>query len=175
MTPTAPPAPEKHDTVVKHHKSEELSALDAKFWNDRAIWRTAAANTFRCLVGCSIGDFGMLFYLNAFHPGLGMLPIMAISMASGIATSVSLETVMLKVQQKLSWKNSFSMAVGMSMISMLTMEAVESIVDLSMYGGGVALDDPFWWTALGVSLLAGFLSPMPYNYYRLKKYKKACH
>lgn len=67
------------------------------------------------------------------------------------------------------------MAVGMSMISMLTMEFVENAVDLSVYGGGVAVNDPVWWGALGVSLLAGFLSPLPYNYYRLKKHNKGCH
>jgi hypothetical protein len=88
---------------------------------------------------------------------------------------VSLETVVLKYQQKLAWKDSFSMAVGMSMISMLTMEFVESIVDLGLYGGGVNVSDPFWWTALSISLLAGFMSPLPYNYYRLKKHNKSCH
>ncbi|MFN3345037.1 MAG: DUF4396 domain-containing protein [Chloroherpetonaceae bacterium] len=28
---------------------------------------------------------------------------------------------------------------------------------------------------MGIALLAGFLVPLPYNYWKLKKFNKACH
>lgn len=65
--------------------------------------------------------------------------------------------------------------MGMSMVSMLAMEAAENLVDYHLTGGVVALDDPSFWAAAVVSMTAGFLAPMPYNYQRLKKYGKACH
>jgi hypothetical protein len=104
-----------------------------------------------------------------------MLPTMAISMASGIATSVGLETVVLRMQEKTTWKKSLEIAVSMSMVSMLTMELAENIVDQSLTGGMVMFNDPAFWLALIPSLIAGFLAPLPYNYYQLKKHGKSCH
>jgi hypothetical protein len=63
----------------------------------------------------------------------------------------------------------------MSMISMVTMEIAENAVDYHLTGGVVQFDDPAFWGAAVVSVAAGFLAPLPYNYGRLKKYGKACH
>ena len=34
------------------------------FWNNLKLWRQAAKNTFWCLVGCSIGDFGTILFFQ---------------------------------------------------------------------------------------------------------------
>ena len=35
------------------------------FWGDSSVWQRAATNTTRCLVGCSLGDFSALFFLQS--------------------------------------------------------------------------------------------------------------
>jgi hypothetical protein len=95
---------------------------------------------------------------------------------AGIATSTALETVYLKMgPDRLAWSMALRTAIGMSMTSMLAMEMAENAVDYYLTGGVVALGSLQFWTAAGVSLLAGFLTPLPYNYIRLARYGKACH
>lgn len=97
-------------------------------------------------------------------------------MASGISTSLLLETVLLRYgKDRLPWLVATKTAAGMSMISMLTMELAENAVDYSMTGGVVQFDNPAFWAAAVLSIGAGFLTPLPYNYLRLRKYGKACH
>jgi hypothetical protein len=36
-------------------------------------------NTLRCLVGCTLGDFSMMWFLQSQHPGLGLYTIMGFS------------------------------------------------------------------------------------------------
>jgi hypothetical protein len=50
------------------------------------------------------------------------------------------------------------------------MEAAMNLVDLAVTGG--AQLSPL---AIPLMLIAGFLAPMPYNYWRLKALGKACH
>ncbi|KAE8137285.1 hypothetical protein BDV38DRAFT_283123 [Aspergillus pseudotamarii] len=147
-----------------------------KFWNCRSTWKRAGINTLRCLVGCTLGDFSALWMLQTYYPALGMGTTMAASMASGITTSIILETVLLRrgVDQ-LSWPMAARTAMGMCMVSMVAMEAAENIVDYHLTGGVVAVGDPKFWMAAVVSMTAGYLAPLPYNYHRLKKYGKACH
>jgi hypothetical protein len=104
-----------------------------------------------------------------------MLVVMGTSMVSGILTSVSLETVVLKVKESLSWKKSLQTALTMSTISMLTMELAENIVDFHLTQGIVDYGNIYFWLSLIPSLVAGFIAPLPYNYYQLKKYGKSCH
>lgn len=56
---------------------------------------------------------------------------------------------------------------------MLAMEVAENVVDYSPTGGNVELGSSRFWVAAGASLVAGFVTPLPYNYIRLRKYKKA--
>jgi hypothetical protein len=95
---------------------------------------------------------------------------------SGITTSIILESILLRRgADQLSWPMAVRTAMGMSMISMVAMEAAENIVDYHLTGGVVALGDPNFWMAVVLSIAAGYLVPLPYNYLRLKKYGKACH
>ncbi|TPX17860.1 uncharacterized protein E0L32_002961 [Thyridium curvatum] len=146
------------------------------FWSSRSAWRRAGVNTFRCLVGCTTGDFAAMWYLQAFHPDVGMSSIMAISMASGLTTSMLLETALLHWgRDRLPWPAAARTAAGMSLISMLTMEAAQNAVDWHLTGGVVALDSPVFWLAAAVSMAAGYLAPLPYNYFNLRRFGKACH
>ena len=87
-----------------------------------------------------------------------------------------LETVLLRLgRDKLTWPVAARTAAGMSLVSMLAMETVQNMVDYHLTGGVVALQDPQFWIAALVSLGAGYLAPLPYNYMRLRKYGKACH
>ena len=145
------------------------------FWRHRATWWRASANTLNCLIGCSIGDFAMLFYIQAYHPDTGVTLTMALAMASGLLTSVGFESVMLRWREDFGWRQAVQMAVSMSFISMLGMELVANVTDYAMTGGTVQPGTAWFWFALGVSLLAGFLAPLPYNYYKLRKHGHACH
>lgn len=66
-------------------------------------------------------------------------------------------------------------AAGMSLISMVSMELAENLVDYHFTGGVIQFDSPQFWGAAILSVAAGFLTPLPYNYLRLRKYSKACH
>jgi len=139
-------------------------------WRDRAVWWQSANNTKWCLIGCSIGDFGTIaaFQFVFTETGFSAMMIMALAMFNGIMTSIALETFILLNQMPL--YQAFRVAIGMSLISMLSMEAAMNVVDLALTGGAKLT----WWVIVPM-LIAGFLTPWPYNYWRLKKYGVACH
>jgi copper chaperone CopZ len=145
------------------------------FWKDRNVWSRASLNTLNCLIGCSIGDFGMILYLQAFHPGTSMTVQMILAVIAGLFTSVSMETLLLKWRENFSWKFALQTAISMSFISMVAMEVVMNLTDFMITGGKAAFENPMYWTALVIAMVAGFLAPLPYNYYKLKKYNLACH
>ncbi|MEM9212717.1 MAG: DUF4396 domain-containing protein, partial [Pseudomonadota bacterium] len=86
----------------------------------------------------------------------------------GILTSIALETVILSHQMSL--RLAFKTAIGMSLISMIAMEVAMNATDWVLTGGAKLT----WWV-MPIMLLAGFLAPLPYNYWRLKALGKACH
>jgi hypothetical protein len=86
-----------------------------------------------------------------------------------------METVLLKTKEKFSWGLALQTALSMSFISMIAMELVMNATDFMITGGKAAFGNPLYWTALVVAMGAGFLAPLPYNYYKLKKFNKACH
>jgi hypothetical protein len=91
-------------------------------------------------------------------------------------TSILLETTLLRFgQDRLPWKIAAKTATGMSMISMMAMEVAENTVDYSLTGGCVDLGSSYFWMAAASSALAGFLVPLPYNYFRLRAFRKSCH
>ncbi|OUW79374.1 MAG: hypothetical protein CBD75_00795 [Euryarchaeota archaeon TMED215] len=141
-------------------------------WTDGPVWRQSAHNTKWCLVGCSIGDFGTIaaFQFIPYFDALGWstMSIMMLAMFNGIMTSIALETFILSAQMALN--EAFRVAIGMSLISMISMEAAMNIVDVVLTGGAKLT----LWVIVPM-LVAGFLTPWPYNYWRLKKYGVACH
>lgn len=151
------------------------SSTVSSFWGDADKWKRASFNTLNCLIGCSIGDFGTVIFLQAYYPHTPMLTQMLLATITGLCTSVMLETIILKVREGFDLRNAFSTAISMSFISMVTMEIAMNISDFMVTGGKAAFNTPQYWMAFGIASVAGFLAPLPYNYYKLKKYNKACH
>ncbi|KAJ6108477.1 hypothetical protein N7523_009800 [Penicillium sp. IBT 18751x] len=172
------PRKDCHDvkSVKSKVPSQSPSPLRLPFWTCRSTWRRAGINTLRCLVGCTSGDFSAMWLLQSYYPELGMSSIMVASMISGVTTSIILETILLRRgADRLSWMMAARTAMGMSMFSMLAMELAENAVDYHLTGGIVNFGNPNFWLAATLSIGAGYLAPLPYNYIRLRKYGKACH
>ena len=144
--------------------------LEVFNWGDKDVWGKSAYNTMWCLIGCSIGDLGTIaaFQFIFTESGWSTMQIMMLAMFNGIMTSIILETIILSKQMILS--EAFKVAIGMSLISMIGMETAMNLVDYFLTGGAMLT----WWV-IPLMLLAGFVTPWPYNYWRLKKYGKACH
>ena len=156
----------QHDNVSRDSMASSIQSIgytvDGKGeefnWRDSSVWKQSAHNTKWCLVGCSIGDFGTIAAFQFVFTDSGWTPmmIMALAMFNGIMTSIALETAILSAQMVL--KEAFRVAVGMSLISMISMEAAMNIVDLVLTGGAKLT----WWVIIPM-LIAGFLAPWPYN------------
>jgi len=149
--------------------------ISTGFWQDSSVWQRASFNTLNCLIGCSIGDFTMILFLQRFYPGTSMAIQMILATLAGLITSVALETVLLKSREGFNWGQSFQTALSMSFMSMVAMELAMNATDFMITGGKAAFENPMYWVALLVAMVAGFLVPLPYNYYKLKKFNKACH
>ena len=137
-------------------------------WGCATTWRTSAHNTLWCLLGCAIGDLGAILWFQTYAPETPPLIVMGIAMTCGIVTSLALETCILL--RRLGLRAAFSTALGMSLASMIGMEAAMNLTDYVLVGGAQLT----WW-AIPPMLVAGFLAPWPYNYWRLKKLGRACH
>ena len=131
-------------------------------------WKRAAHNTMWCLAGCSIGDFGTIAYAQWTALTWPVWQIMLLAIINGLLTSIALETLILTKQMSLSI--AFKTAIGMSLISMVAMETAMNLIDVLLTGGAMLT----WWV-IPPMLFAGFLAPLPYNYWRLKALGKACH
>ena len=137
-------------------------------WKCKHTWRRSAKNTGWCLLGCSIGDFGTILYFQLTGIPWATLSIMTLAIINGILTSIILETFILFRQ--MNFKKAFRTAIGMSLISMISMEIAMNSVDWILLGQAKIV----WWV-VPIMLLVGFITPWPYNYYRLKKFNIACH
>ena len=137
-------------------------------WFCRSTWKTASYNTTWCLIGCSIGDFGTIAYFQFMEISWPVWAIMCLAIINGLITSIILETIILSRQMFLSL--AFKTAIGMSLISMIAMEAAMNITDYLITGGAVIN-----LTVIPIMLIVGFITPLPYNYWRLKKFNRSCH
>ena len=138
-------------------------------WNCKPTWSRSAKNTSWCLLGCSIGDFGTILFFQLTQIPFPVLAIMILAIINGIITSIILETIVL-LKQNFTFKNAFKTAVGMSLISMISMEVAMNLTDYLLTGGAMLT----WWV-VPIMLAVGFVTPWPYNYWRLKKFNIACH
>ena len=145
------------------------SVLPDKFWQCRGTWRKSAYNTMWCLIGCSIGDFGTIAFFQFFGIPWPTIAIMSLAIMNGLITSIILETIIMR-RGGMALSMAFKTAMGMSMISMISMEVAMNAVDWFLTGGALLT----WWV-IPIMLIAGFITPWPYNYWRLKKWGKACH
>ena len=148
--------------------SSFFSPVSGLNWHCLPTWKRAAKNTSWCLLGCSIGDFGTIAFFQFSGIAWPVLAIMTLAIINGLLTSIALETVILARQMTL--KLAFKTAIGMSLISMVGMETAMNLTDFIMTGGAKLT----WWV-LPFMLAAGFIAPLPYNYWRLKALGKSCH
>ena len=144
----------------------ETTTID---WTCKNTWRLSAKNTAWCLIGCSIGDFGTILFFQLTKIPFPVLLIMILAIINGLITSIILETIIL-MKQRINLRDSLRTAVGMSFISMISMEIAMNLTDY-IFTGGAMLN---WWI-IPLMLGVGFLTPWPYNYWRLKKFGIACH
>ena len=112
------------------NKSEPTAAFH---WRCRHTWRTASYNTMWCLIGCSIGDMGTILFFQLSGIDWPVIAIMSLAIINGLITSIMLETVILSRQMAL--KAAFQTAIGMSLISMVSMETAMNLVDYWVTGG----------------------------------------
>ena len=138
-------------------------------WNDTQTWKVSAKNTLWCLIGCVIGDFGTILFFQLSKIPFPIFGIMVLAIINGLITSILLETFIL-IRQNFSFKNALKTAAGMSLISMISMEIMMNFTDYLLTGGAILN----WWV-VPIMLIVGFLTPWPYNYWRLKKYGISCH
>ena len=145
-------------------QTDTLSTSISWNWKCKHTWRRASVNTLWCLLGCSIGDFGTIFFFQITQNpwSIPVLSIMILAIINGLITSIMLETFILSRQMDL--KNAFKTAIGMSLVSMISMEISMNVVDVLLTGGAMLT----WWV-MPIMLIAGFITPLPYNYFRLLK------
>ena len=137
-------------------------------WKCKNTWMTSSYNTMWCLIGCSIGDFGTILFFQMYDFNVSALVVMSLAIVNALITSIALETLILSRQMILSV--ALKTALGMSLISMISMDLSMNIVDLSIVGGAKLT---IW--VIPIMLFAGFITPLPYNYWQLKFHGRACH
>ena len=142
------------------------STLD---WTCKHTWKTSAKNTMWCVTGCAIGDFGTILFFQLTQIPFPLMGIMILAIINGLITSIFLETFIL-MRQNFSFIAAIKIALGMSLISMLSMEIMMNLTDYLLTGGAILT----WWV-VPIMLIVGFLTPWPYNYWRLKKFGINCH
>ena len=138
-------------------------------WSCKHTWKRSAKNTAWCVLGCAIGDFGTILFFQLTKIPFPVLGIMTLAIINGLITSIILETIILMIQ-KINFVNAIKTALGMSLISMISMEVMMNFTDYVLTGGAILT----WWV-IPIMLIVGFLTPWPYNYWRLKKYGINCH
>ena len=138
-------------------------------WNCKHTWKRSAQNTAWCVLGCSIGDFGTILFFQITKIPFPVLSIMILAIINGLITSIILETIVL-LRQKFPLSKAIKTALGMSFISMISMEIAMNLTDYLLTGGAILT----WWV-IPIMLTVGFLTPWPYNYWRLRKFNEACH
>ena len=138
-------------------------------WSCKHTWKRSAKNTMWCVIGGSIGDFGTILFFQLTQIPFPILAIMILAIINGLITSIILETIIL-IKQGFSFNGALKTASGMSLISMLSMEIMMNLTDYLLTGGAILT----WWV-VPIMLIVGFLTPWPYNYWRLKKFGINCH
>ena len=137
-------------------------------WFCGKTWLQSAKNTSWCLLGCSIGDFSTIYYFQINDFNINPLLVMTLAIINGLITSIILETIILLRQ--MNFKDSLFTTLGMSFISMISMEVAMNSLDLIIY------QEPHLnFKIIPFMLIVGFITPWPYNYWRLKKKNISCH
>ena len=147
-----------------------VSTVKTNFhWTCKRTSKKSAKNTMWCVIGCSIGDFGTILFFQLTQTTFPLMGIMILAIINGLIASIVLETFIL-ISQNFSFIGAIKTASGMSLISMISMEVMMNLTDYLFTGGAILT----WWV-IPIMLIVGFLTPWPYNYWRLKKFGISCH
>ena len=136
-----------------------MEAVDNFHWRCKHTWRRSAKNTSWCLLGCAIGDFGTILFFQLTGIPWPVLAIMILAIINGLITSIILETIIL-LKQDFNFSQALKTALGMSFISMVSMEVAMNLTDYLLTGGAILN----WWV-VPIMLAVGFVTPWPYNYW----------
>ena len=120
-------------------------------WSCKHTWKRSAKNTAWCLLGCSNGDFGTILFFQLSKIPFPVLGIMTLAIINGLITSIILETVIL-MRQNFDLRKAFNTAIGMSFISMISMEVAMNLTDYLLTGGAILT----WWV-VPLMLIVGFV------------------
>ena len=130
-------------------------------WSCKHTWKRSAKNTAWCLLGCAIGDFGTILFFQITKIPFPVLGIMTLAIINGLITSIILETIIL-LKQNFKFSNALKTALGMSFISMISMEITMNLTDYLLTGGAILT----WWV-IPIMLTVGFLTPVSYTHLTL--------
>ena len=137
-------------------------------WTCIHTWKRSSINTLWCLFGCSIGDLGTIYFFQNSQYEISTKEVMLLAMLNGLITSFTIEVIVLL--KSMSVKNAVKTAFGMSIVSMISMEIAMNYTDFILNGAAIIN-----LKSLPLVLLAGFIVPLPYNYWKLKTTGISCH
>ncbi len=137
-------------------------------WTCIHTWKKSSINTLWCLFGCSIGDLGTIYFFQNSQYEISTMEVMLLAMLNGLITSFTIEVIVLL--KSMSVKNAVKTAFGMSIVSMISMEIAMNYTDFILNGAAIIN-----LKSLPLVLLAGFIVPLPYNYWKLKTTGISCH
>ena len=137
-------------------------------WTCIHTWKISSINTLWCLFGCSIGDLGTIYFFQNSQYEISTMEVMLLAMLNGLITSFTIEVIVLL--KSMSVKNAVKTAFGMSIVSMISMEIAMNYTDFILNGAAIIN-----LKSLPLVLLAGFIVPLPYNYWKLKTTGISCH
>ena len=137
-------------------------------WTCIHTWKKSSINTLWCLFGCSIGDLGTIYFFQNSQYEISTMEVMLLAMLNGLITSFTIEVIVLL--KSMSVKNAVKTAFGMSIVSMISIEIDMNYTDFILNGAAIIN-----LKSLPLVLLAGFIVPLPYNYWKLKTTGISCH
>ncbi|GIR48368.1 MAG: hypothetical protein CM15mP58_04650 [Burkholderiaceae bacterium] len=83
------------NTLKKGTEKIKNKYLIFEFWTCLDTWKRSSKNTLWCLLGCSLGDFGTIYYFQITDHTYNTIQIMSLAMVNGVLTSIFLETLIL--------------------------------------------------------------------------------
>ena len=117
-------------------------------WSCNHTWKRSAINTAWCLLGCAIGDFGTILFFQITQIPWPVIAIMTLAIINGLITSIILETIIL-IRQNFKFKDALKTALGMSFISMVSMEIAMNLTDYLLIGEAMLT----WWVVPTISII----------------------
>ena len=75
-----------------------ISTAESISWTCKSTWKKASVNTLWCLLGCSIGDFGTIFFFQITQIPCPLWVLTLLALIHLLLTSILLDPVILSLQ-----------------------------------------------------------------------------